>query len=72
MKKSGDLILYFLYTIYILELPAGQISEFLVGFSNTGSQEMVVEALEASLRYPMDFTYHLQGWNLFVCLTIHN
>jgi len=46
-----------------MELPAGQISEFLVGFSNTGSQEMVVEALEASLRYPMDFTYHLQNFS---------
>ena len=33
-----------------LELPAGQVTEFLVGFSNTGDQDMVVEALEASLR----------------------
>jgi len=46
-----------------MELPAGQVTEFLVGFSNTGDQDMVVEALEASLRYPMDFTYHLQNFS---------
>jgi len=46
-----------------LELPAGQIAEFLVGFTNKGDQEMVVDSLEASLRYPMDFTFHLQNFS---------
>merc|ERR1719281_995477 len=46
-----------------LELPAGQISEFLVGFTNKGEQEMVVDSMEASLRYPMDFTFHLQNFS---------
>jgi len=46
-----------------LELPAGQISEFLVGFTNKGSDEMVVDSVEASLRYPMDFTYHIQNFS---------
>jgi translocon-associated protein subunit alpha len=46
-----------------MELPAGQISEFLVGFTNKGEQEMVVDSLEASLRYPMDFTFHLQNFS---------
>jgi len=46
-----------------MELPAGQITEFLVGFTNKGEQEMVVDAVEASLRYPMDFTYHIQNFS---------
>merc|ERR1719167_339096 len=46
-----------------LELPAGQITEFLVGFTNKGDQEMVVDSMEASLRYPMDFTFHLQNFS---------
>merc|ERR1712227_879080 len=41
----------------------GQISEFLVGFTNKGEQEMVVDSMEASLRYPMDFTFHLQNFS---------
>jgi len=46
-----------------LELPAGQITEFLVGFTNKGESEMTVESLEASLRYPMDFTFHIQNFS---------
>jgi len=45
-----------------LELPAGQVSEFLVGFTNKGDQEMIVDSMEASLRYPMDFTFHIQNF----------
>merc|ERR1719233_1250857 len=46
-----------------LELPAGQITEFLVGFTNKGEQEMIVDSLEASLRYTMDFTFHIQNFS---------
>jgi len=46
-----------------MELPAGQITEFLVGFTNKGDQEMIVDSMEASLRYPMDFTFHLQNFS---------
>jgi translocon-associated protein subunit alpha len=34
-----------------VELPAGQIVEFLVGFANKGDDEFTIDALEASLRY---------------------
>merc|ERR550532_3118763 len=46
-----------------MELPAGQITEFLVGFTNKGDPEMIVDSMEASLRYPMDFTFHLQNFS---------
>jgi translocon-associated protein subunit alpha len=45
-----------------MELPAGQMVELLVGFTNKGDQEMIVDSLEASLRYPMDFTFHIQNF----------
>jgi len=45
-----------------LNLPAGQVVEFLVGFTNKGDSDMLVESLEASLRYPMDFTFHIQNF----------
>jgi len=46
-----------------IELPAGKIVEFLVGFANKGENDFVVESLEASFRYPMDFTYHIQNFS---------
>ena len=46
-----------------VELPAGKIVEFLVGFANKGEQDFVIETLEASFRYPMDFTYHIQNFS---------
>jgi translocon-associated protein subunit alpha len=45
------------------DLPAGNLVEFLVGFSNKGSQEFVLETLDASFRYPMDFTFYIQNFS---------
>lgn len=49
-----------------LELPAGNIVEFLVGFSNKGKQDFILETLEASFRYPMDFTFYIQNFSTIV------
>lgn len=46
-----------------VELPAGKIVEFLVGFANKGLNDFTVDSLEASFRYPMDFTYHIQNFS---------
>jgi translocon-associated protein subunit alpha len=46
-----------------VELPAGQVASILVGFTNKGEGDMTVESLEASLRYPMDFTFHIQNFS---------
>lgn len=45
------------------ELPAGRPVEILVGVSNTGNEDLVLESLEASFRYPMDFTFHIQNFS---------
>lgn len=47
-----------------LELPAGHVVEFLVGFQNKGKQDFVLETLEASFRYPMDFTFYIQNFSM--------
>ena len=44
-----------------LELPAGKDVAFLVGFRNKGKNDFVVDAMEASFRYAMDFNFHLQN-----------
>lgn len=46
-----------------LELPAGKDVHFLVGFANRGSKDFIVEALDASFRYPLDFTFHIQNFS---------
>lgn len=46
-----------------LELPGGLPVEFLVGFANKGEDDFVVETIEASFRYPMDFNYFIQNFS---------
>ncbi|KAJ8922413.1 hypothetical protein NQ315_004359 [Exocentrus adspersus] len=46
-----------------MEIPAGLPVEFLVGFRNKGDQEFIVETLEASFRYPMDFNFFIQNFS---------
>jgi translocon-associated protein subunit alpha len=48
-----------------LELPAGIPVEFLVGFRNKGKEDFVLETLEASFRYPMDFNFYIQNFSTF-------
>ena len=47
------------------DLPAGRLVKVLVGFHNTGEQDFLVKSLEASFRYPQDFSYHIQ--NVIFC-----
>nr|ADD38310.1 Translocon-associated protein subunit alpha [Lepeophtheirus salmonis] len=47
----------------VAELPAGRLVEFLVGFTNKGDSDLMVESLDASFRYPMEFKYHIQNFS---------
>lgn len=40
--------------------------EFLVGFRNKGKQDFVVETLDASFRYPVDFNFYIQNFSALV------
>ena len=44
------------------ELVAGKLTRLLVGTRNKGAQSFVVESIDGSLRYPQDFTYHVQNF----------
>lgn len=47
-----------------IQLPAGKIVEFLLGFENKADEgDFTIETLDASFRYPMDFTYHIQNFS---------
>ncbi|XP_067857908.1 translocon-associated protein subunit alpha isoform X2 [Heptranchias perlo] len=42
--------------------PANNIVKFLVGFTNKGNEEFVVESLDASFRYPQDYQFYIQNF----------
>lgn len=47
-----------------LDLPGGVPVEFLIGFQNKAEElDFVVETVEASFRYPMDFNYFIQNFS---------
>nr|CAG4635105.1 EOG090X0ETF [Alona affinis] len=47
----------------LAELPAGQIAEFLIGFTNKGAKEMVIDSVEAAFHYPMDHSFVIQNFS---------
>ncbi|XP_030624676.1 translocon-associated protein subunit alpha isoform X1 [Chanos chanos] len=44
------------------DFPANNIVKFLLGFANKGSENFVVESLDASFRYPQDFQFYIQNF----------
>uniref|UniRef100_UPI00358FC78C translocon-associated protein subunit alpha isoform X2 n=1 Tax=Myxine glutinosa TaxID=7769 RepID=UPI00358FC78C len=45
------------------EFPANRVVKFMVGFTNKGPDEFVVEYLDASFRYPQDFQFYIQNFS---------
>lgn len=46
------------------EFYAGSKVHSLVGFTNTGEQPFVITGIEASFRYPQDFSYYIQNFSM--------
>ncbi|XP_064805568.1 translocon-associated protein subunit alpha-like isoform X1 [Oncorhynchus masou masou] len=44
------------------DFPANDIVKFLMGFTNKGSDNFMVESLDASFRYPQDFQFYIQNF----------
>ncbi|KAG8182448.1 hypothetical protein JTE90_012462 [Oedothorax gibbosus] len=66
LKPSPDADTTFLFTQpagSVTELPAGRDVHFLVGFANKGNKDLIVESMDASFRYPLDFTFHIQNFS---------
>ncbi|XP_037937416.1 translocon-associated protein subunit alpha-like [Teleopsis dalmanni] len=63
----ADTFLLFTKPLYVagqqLDLPGGKPVEFLIGFTNKGPNDFIIETVEASFRYPMDFNYHIQNFS---------
>jgi translocon-associated protein subunit alpha len=43
------------------EFPAGDLIKLLVGFTNNGEKDFIVETIDASFRYPQDFSFYIQN-----------
>lgn len=64
LKPHPDADSYTLFTkpSNPLELPAGKQVRIMVGFTNKGSSEFQVDSMEASFRYPQDYSFFLQNF----------
>ena len=40
---------------------AGRMVKLLMGFSNNGEKDFIVESMEASFRYPQDYSFFIQN-----------
>ncbi|XP_074644574.1 translocon-associated protein subunit alpha-like [Tubulanus polymorphus] len=45
-----------------IEFPAGVIVRVLVGFTNNGQKDFIIDNMEASFRYPQDFSFYIQNF----------
>ncbi|CAG0921221.1 unnamed protein product [Notodromas monacha] len=50
-----------------VELPAGKPVEIIVGFHNKANYDFIVDSLDASFRFPMDYNYHMQNFSSLSC-----
>ncbi|XP_053570687.1 translocon-associated protein subunit alpha isoform X1 [Bombina bombina] len=50
------------------DFPANDIVKFLVGFTNKGTEDFIIESLDASFRYPQDYQFYIQN---FTALTLN-
>ena len=63
---SNDFLSMFVDSInskacFLADLPSGQVVRFLVGFKNNGEQDFLVESMDASFRYPQDYSFIIQN-----------
>lgn len=54
----------------VLDFPANNIVKFLVGFTNKGAEDFIVESLDASFRYPQDYQFYIQNFTALPLNTV--
>ena len=52
------------------EFVAGEVVHALMSLTNNWQQEFVVTGIEASFRYPQDFSYYIQNVSACVCVSV--
>ncbi|KAL3858633.1 hypothetical protein ACJMK2_008904 [Sinanodonta woodiana] len=61
-SEHVDAVILFTKPPVSSDLPAGFPVRFLVSFKNNGEKDFTVESLEASFRYPQDFSFYIQNY----------
>lgn len=61
-SPDADAIILFTKPTVSSDLPSGQVVRFLVGFKNNGDEDFLVETMDASFRYPQDFSFIIQNF----------
>jgi len=65
LKASPDADTFLLITKPTTQdLPAGEQVKLLVGFTNKGNQEFIVESMDAAFRYPQDYSFYIQNFTV--------
>uniref|UniRef100_P43307-2 Isoform 2 of Translocon-associated protein subunit alpha n=1 Tax=Homo sapiens TaxID=9606 RepID=P43307-2 len=57
-------------TDLVEDFPANNIVKFLVGFTNKGTEDFIVESLDASFRYPQDYQFYIQNFTALPLNTV--
>nr|XP_033790628.1 translocon-associated protein subunit alpha isoform X2 [Geotrypetes seraphini] len=52
------------------DFPANNIVKFLVGFTNKGTEDFIIESLDASFRYPQDYQFYIQNFTALYLNTV--
>jgi translocon-associated protein subunit alpha len=64
-SPDADTHILFIRPAATTDFPAGHLVKFLVGFSNKGSQDFVVESMDAAFRYPQDYSFYIQNFTAY-------
>lgn len=61
-SPNADTSILFTKPVSTVDLPAGGLVKFLVGFTNKGDKDFIVETMDASFRYPQDYSFYIQNF----------
>lgn len=65
LKPSPNSDTYFLFVKPTgTNLPAGKLVDVLVGFTNKGPSNFNIDTIDASFRYPMDYSFYIQNFSI--------
>lgn len=59
-----------IFCVCVSDFPANNIVKFLVGFTNKGTEDFIVESLDASFRYPQDYQFYIQNFTALSLNTV--
>lgn len=63
LKPSSDADTHLLFIKPInQEFAAGELIKLLVGFTNNGEKDFIVDTIDASFRYPQDYSFYIQNF----------